>query len=285
MKELYWKIVLGGLFFLVVYLYVQDYRHKVTKYTVFIPGLHSEIKDKKVVFLSDTHFRENTSLTFLDRILIEIEEMNPDLIVFGGDIVHKLNKEKVLEHTKDFFYRLNKIAPTYLVYGNHDLTSGRLNEIKNVLKLSGAKVLDNEAKWINFEHSTAGFWLMGYCKKSGYLGKEDDLLSKIDFPDADKKGPKILLAHQPEYFEKYLLNEDTRPNLILSGHTHGGQVILPIIGGLFAPGQGKNPKYDFGMFTSDKYPGSRMIITRGIGNSSFPFRINNRPEIVLIKFE
>ncbi len=82
------------------------------------------------------------------------------------------------------------------------------------------------------------------------------------------------------------MGEDKRPNLVLSGHTHGGQVILPIIGGLFAPGQGgKIPYYDFGLFTSDKHPDSRLIISRGLGNSTFPFRINNRPEIITIEFE
>ena len=81
------------------------------------------------------------------------------------------------------------------------------------------------------------------------------------------------------------MDDNKRPDLVLSGHTHGGQVILPIIGGLYAPGQGKNPYYDFGFFKSEKYPDSRLIVTRGIGNSSFPFRVNNRPEIVEIEFE
>lgn len=85
---------------------------------------------------------------------------------------------------------------------------------------------------------------------------------------------KVLLAHRPEYFEVYADKVD----LVLSGHAHGGQFIIPFVGGLVAPGQGLLPKYYDGLY---EYGTTSMIVSRGIGNSIFPFRINNRPVIVV----
>ena len=256
---------------------------KLTTYDLNLQKMHPQLKGKKVVFFSDTHFRARNSHTFFDRLLSDIESQEPDLILFGGDVVHASANELGVEHAKDFFFQIGKMAPCYVVYGNHDIKSSRVSELNTILKITGVNVLNNEATWISFGPASAGFWLMGLAEYESSLQIKEDVLSKIKIPIEDVKAPKILLAHYPQYFEKYLVNEKKRPDLVLSGHAHGGQVILPIIGGLFAPGQGINPSYDFGLFTSKKYPASRLILTRGVGNSTFPFRVNNRPEIVIIK--
>lgn len=92
----------------------------------------------------------------------------------------------------------------------------------------------------------------------------------------------ILLSHRPELFDLYA-NGDI--DLIFSGHTHGGQFRLPFLGGILAPHQGIFPKYDGGLYTEEEAGEiiSQMIVSRGIGNSLFPFRFNNRPEIVLVE--
>ena len=278
----YW-LLLGLLLLLVSYLYIQNNVFKLTTYDLNLQKMHPQLKGKKVVFFSDTHFRARNSHTFFDRLLSDIESQEPDLILFGGDVVHASANELGVEHAKDFFFQIGKMAPCYVVYGNHDIKSSRVNELDTILKITGVNVLKNEATWISFGPASAGFWLMGLVEHESSLQIKEDVLSKIKIPIEDVKAPKILLAHYPQYFEKYLVNEKKRPDLVLSGHAHGGQVILPIIGGLFAPGQGINPSYDFGLFTSKKYPASRLILTRGVGNSTFPFRVNNRPEIVIIK--
>ena len=86
-----------------------------------------------------------------------------------------------------------------------------------------------------------------------------------------------MLSHKPEFFDIYAENDI---DLVLSGHAHGGQFIIPFVGGLIAPGQGFLPELDSGLFEKD---GTRMIVSRGIGNSIIPLRINNRPEIILIE--
>lgn len=282
---MYFWILLAALVLVALYLYIQNNVVSKSKYTVFIPNLHEDVKDKKIIFLSDTHFRKRNSHTFVDGLLVQIENENPDLILFGGDVVHKADSEAVIEHSKDFFSQLGNIAPTYLIFGNHDLGSPRIKEVAGALKRAGVRLLNNEATWISFDQPGAGFWLMGLNDYETKILSKQDVLDKIKLPKGSRKEPKLLLAHHPRFFEKYLTNDEKRPDLILSGHTHGGQVILPIVGGLFAPGQGSNPNFDYGIFTSEEYPHSRLILTRGIGNSSFPLRINNRPEIVVIEFE
>lgn len=285
MIGLYLWLLLAIVILLIVYLTIQNKWVSQTTYKVFIPNLHPKVKDKKMIFLSDTHFRGKQSYTLTDQLLVKIENSQPDLILFGGDIVHKIDSEAVIEHTKDFFAQLGAIAPTYVIYGNHELGSPKLKEISGVLKRAGVTLLENEAEWFSFGEPGAGFWLMGLAEYETSITMKKDVLSSIELPEGSKNEPKILLAHHPHFFEKYLDNDQKRPDLILSGHAHGGQVILPFIGGLFSPGQGFNPTYDYGIFTSEHHPTSRLILTRGIGNSSFPFRINNRPELVTIEFE
>ena len=89
----------------------------------------------------------------------------------------------------------------------------------------------------------------------------------------------ILLSHRPEYFAFY---EKLGFDLVLAGHAHGGQFRLPGIGGLWAPGQGLFPEYDAGLYQQG---GTAMAVSRGLGNSLFPFRVNNRPEIVAITLQ
>ena len=271
-------LLLGG------YLFWQNHIHKVTSYTLAISKNYASLKGKKIVFISDTHFRKNISHFFMDRVLQEIEQIEPDIILFGGDIVHEVSHDQVIEHTKDFFFQLSKIAPTYVIYGNHDLKSVRKKEITDTLKRVGVTLLDNESTWLSFEDTDIGIHIIGLSEEINTISMKQDALSQIAFSDAQKRGPRILLAHYPHFIEKYRKDESNIPDLILSGHTHGGQVILPLIGGLYVPGQGFNPCYDFGIFTDETYPASRLIISRGLGNSTFPFRINNRPEIVTITF-
>ena len=90
---------------------------------------------------------------------------------------------------------------------------------------------------------------------------------------------RILLSHRPELFELY---EKYDMDLVLSGHAHGGQFRLPVVGGILAPHQGFFPKYDAGLYVEND---TNMIVSRGIGNSLFPFRLNNPPEVILIELK
>lgn len=135
------------------------------------------------------------------------------------------------------------------------------------------------------EDSDAGILIWGMSEKEQTFIIKKSPLSRIDIQERDKGYPIILLVHYPQFFDHYYNDDQRIPDLILAGHNHGGQIILPFIGGVYAPRQGFNPDYDYGVYTHRKYPQSRMIVGRGIGNSAFPIRFNNRPEIVLIDLQ
>ena len=88
-----------------------------------------------------------------------------------------------------------------------------------------------------------------------------------------------MLSHRPELFD---CCADSNIDLVLTGHAHGGQFRLPFVGGVLVPDQGWFPEYDAGLFTEEA---TTMIISRGIGNSAFPFRFNNRPEVILVELK
>lgn len=90
-------------------------------------------------------------------------------------------------------------------------------------------------------------------------------------------GYTILLSHRPELFDVYV---ESGVDLVFSGHAHGGQFRIPFIGGVVAPNQGVFPKYDAGIFAEGN---TNMVVSRGVGNSIIPFRVNNRPEVIIIE--
>ena len=145
---------------------------------------------------------------------------------------------------------------------------------------AGVIILDDAQNEINIEGET--ITLIGVNDPSfqtDYLfgDSETVMCSKLTELHTDGDEFTILLSHRPELFDTYA---DYNIDLVLSGHAHGGQFRLPFIGGIVAPNQGLFPEYDAGIYTNG---GTNMIVSRGIGNSILPLRINNRPEVILIE--
>jgi predicted MPP superfamily phosphohydrolase len=145
-------------------------------------------------------------------------------------------------------------------------------------KIWGIVVLQDES--VNLEYNGASIQVIGlndpdFTENDSSLSGAilESKLSQLYISD----GFTLLLSHRPEYFKIY---QKAGINLILSGHAHGGQVRLPFIGGIFAPNQGFFPKYDSGLYAEN---GTYMVVSRGLGNSIMPVRLNNRPEIVIEK--
>ena len=97
--------------------------------------------------------------------------------------------------------------------------------------------------------------------------------------DVSKEEFVILLSHRPELFKMYCKQE---VDMVLTGHVHGGQVRIPYIGGIIGPGQGILPDYDAGLYEAG---GTKMILSRGLGQSVIPFRVNNPPELVVLELK
>ena len=235
----------------------------------------------KVVQVSDLHnkwFGKNQI-----RLMKKIESCKPDIIVFTGDMVSR--KATKLENAQNFIKNAVKLCPVYYVEGNHEKYSFYYNVyFKPFLEGIGVHTLRNKSEKIYVGNSSitiSGLRDPVYSTEyvSDINSRSEVFVSWINGIINDTNDFNILLSHRPEYFEQYC---ESGADLILTGHTHGGQVILPFIGGLYAPNQGMFPKYDKGIFTIGN---STMIISRGLGNSIMFPRLNNCPEIVCINLK
>ncbi len=205
-------------------------------------------------------------------LLRKMRKAQPDCIVLTGDLLDR-NRTDV-DAAMAFIEEIVPIAPVYFVSGNHEHQSGRWEELAKRLTRAGVKILDNGKTVIEKNGDT--IILLGLADKS-VNRRYDALLHTLMLGQEDAF--HILLSHRPELLEDYAREG---VDLVFTGHAHGGQIRLPFIGGLFAPHQGFFPKYTEGMHEKDD---TAMIVSRGLGNSTFPFRIFNRPELILLTLE
>lgn len=242
---------------------------EVTKITVTsskLPSAFSGLRIAQISDLHNTHFGEGGR-----QLLQKLEQTDPDLIFLTGDIIDSYHTD--VAAAVDIIRGAVQIAPTYYVTGNHE---SRIPEsyaqLKSAMLETGVTVLENEL--VTLERGGSILTILG-VNDPKFTPVEDSLAMLA--PQA--QGYSILLSHRPELISCYA---DAGINLVFCGHAHGGQFRLPFIGGLLAPHQGWFPAYDAGLYTVED---THMIVSRGLGNSSFPFRLNNRPELILAQLK
>ena len=232
----------------------------------------------KFVVITDLHNKEygekNADLAEL------VKEQNPDFIAVCGDMVNRGDPDTT--KMKDVLEKLSKIAPTYCCLGNHERDNAAKfgTDFKSETNSTGAVLLDNE--YIKFTKNGKSVLIGGMSDYPYYefYTHDDDVPSRTlweEFAEKAKNNFTILLHHQPEYIAEDAKKTDI--DLIVCGHTHGGQIQLPFIGGVIAPNQGLFPKYDKGEFDLD---GTKMIVCAGLSNTVFIPRINNQVEIGVV---
>ncbi|MBI5983855.1 metallophosphoesterase [Clostridium perfringens] len=230
----------------------------------------------KILQISDLHNKEFGSKQ--NKILAEIEKINPDIIVITGDLIDSNNTN--IDIAMELINGAINIAPIYYVSGNHEVWSGSYDDLKSNLENSGVVVLDNQK--IEVFNDSDSIDIIGLADtafiESDWLeyGGNAETKNLLNTLTEGSTNFKILLSHRPELFDIY---SNSNLNLIFSGHAHGGQFRLPFIGGLIAPDQGFFPKLTEGIHTSND---TSMIISRGLGNSIIPVRILNRPELIVV---
>ena len=232
----------------------------------------------KFVVITDLHNKEygekNADLAEL------VKEQNPDFIAVCGDMVNRSDPNTT--KMKDVLKKLADIAPTYCCLGNHERDNAAEfgTDFKSEIDSTGAVLLDDE--YIKFTKNGKSVLIGGMSDYPYYefYTPDDDVPSRTlweEFAEKAKNNFTILLHHQPEYIAEDAKKTDI--DLIVCGHTHGGQIQLPFIGGVIAPNQGLFPKYDKGEFDLD---GTKMIVCAGLSNHVFIPRINNQVEIGVI---
>lgn len=254
--------------FIIAFCFWQNNMILISEFEYADENITDEMDGFTIVQLSDLHnkrFGVNQK-----RLIKKIEKCNPDIIVITGDLIDERSKN--FDNAKTLVEETVKIAPVYYVTGNHEkwISDDLYKELMNMLEMSGVTILNDE--YVSIPVEKTSFILAGLDDGSLL----DDTLKELKLND--KKELVVLLAHEPQYIKDYSLYG---ADLVLAGHAHGGQFILPVIGGVYAPGQGFNPEYTNGEYEEGS---TKMIVSRGLGNSIFPFRLFDYPDVVCVTF-
>ena len=229
----------------------------------------------KIVFIADTHCNRYFNGDDFIKLIQRINSLDADIVILGGDYT-SLSPE----YLTPFLENIDKLKTKYGVYsifGNHDFWED-ITVLRNGFEETNINICDNKSYWIKKGNDSI---------KIGGVGDlwEDEQIIENTISDIKENDFCILLSHNPDYIEMLSETEQNKINLMLSGHTHAGQVT---IFGLYAPIMpytlSKNPnltgqKYRYGW---KKLNQTNIYITSGIGVDKFPFRFFARPEIVEI---
>lgn len=268
-------LLIGSIFAIWLILTIIDNKRiQITNYDITSKKVKNEII---IAQISDLH---NTSFGKHNKTLVnKIKDIKPDIIAITGDLID--SSKTNITVAMNFINQAVKIAPIYYVPGNHEAWNlSDYSTLKDKLKKAGVVVLEGEDKEIKVKDnkiSLLGITDPDYIGEAG-ISELDVVSTDLDTLSYDSDNLVILLSHRPELFSAYKHRDI---DLVLTGHAHGGQFRTSLSGGLLAPDQGLFPKYTSGIY-KDKEDKTQMIVSRGLGNSVIPIRINNNPEVVVV---
>ncbi len=272
-------VLAGALMALILWTVWGNTALQLNTYTITSKSLPKAFDGYRIAHISDLH---NTELGDDNKKLLALlRDAEPDMIAVTGDLIDSSKTD--VETALEFARAAVKIAPCYYVTGNHEAWTSEYKRLKEGLVQAGVTVLEDER--VELEREGEHIALLGVddpAVQSNYMTPDSAVITAVLdtlLPGENSGKYTILLSHRPELFEAYISNNI---DLVLSGHAHGGQFRLPLVGGLAAPDQGLFPKYDAGIYTEGS---TNMVVSRGIGNSIIPLRFNNRPEVILIELQ
>lgn len=261
---------------LLLFLYFENNAIGITKYKLSSSKLPEGFDSYRIVQLTDLHSKSFGKEQ--ETITRKVKQLRPDLIVMTGDLVDSRKYET--EASLTLMRKMTELAPVYYVTGNHEW-GPKFPPLAKSLRELGVHVMRNQSELVKLGE---GFIRIAGVDDPTFNHEADGdvarlkehMAAALEGVDRAENVYTVLLSHRPELFSVYAQD---RIDVTFSGHAHGGQVRLPFIGGLVAPGQGFLPKYDGGKYEED---GATMIVSRGLGNSIIPQRLFNRPEVVLV---
>ena len=277
-KFIFLVVVAIVLVVLVIWIAWGNTALELNTYTVSSAKLPQSFDGYRIAHVSDLHNAEMGKDN--EKLLTILRDADPDMIAITGDLID--SRSTNVEIALNFIREAVKIAPCYYVTGNHEARVNEYDELKSGMESAGVIVLEDAQTEISLDGDT--ITLIGVNDPSyqtDYLFGDSETVmnTKLEELRTENGEFTVLLSHRPELFDAYT---DHGMDLVLSGHAHGGQFRLPFIGGLVAPNQGLFPEYDAGIYKEDN---TNMLVSRGVGNSILPFRINNRPEVILIELQ
>ncbi len=247
---------------LIIFLHMQNNWLEVTKYEIEFDNLPESFNGYKLVHISDLHdsnFGNNHEI-----LIKEVEKLNPDIIVISGDFIDRTRFD--LERSMKFIEGVVNKYDVYYVTGNHEFATRKTNEIVEALRSAGVTVLRDEK--VQIKKGDDVIDIVGI----------DDPLFREDLPTFDIDKFTIMISHRSELTNYY---RSSNVDVVFTGHAHGGQFRF-FNQGIASPGQGWLPKYSQGVHDLDN---TKLVISRGLGNSLFQQRLFNRPEIVFVEFK
>lgn len=256
----------------------------ITEYLIKTEKITNTVSGFKFLLISDLH--SNDYGINLHEVIDVIKRENPDAILLAGDIINRKISDNVITIIK-FISAIARRYKIFYALGNHEYKikmnqedyGNFYQEYKNVLIDAGVTFLEDETVVLsknNDKISISGLEIDSafYSKLPPVMG--DGLVDK-HLGNLETDMFKLLIAHNPDYFEQYA---GWGADLVVSGHMHGGTVRIPKLGGVMGTNLEILPKYDAGGY---RIGNSRMIVSRGLGAHTIPIRINNRPEMVVVK--
>lgn len=237
---------------------------QINYYRIPVPVLPNEFNRLRVVHLTDLHLGFLVSASFIESVINKANRLKADIIVCTGDYVHARNSAKEIDTVWPIMMKLKAAYGVYSVLGNHDHWADTEKSLQ-WLEKSGQSVRHSSKEIYRGKSriiigGTGDYW-------------EDEL--KIDrcFSNSDEGDCRILLTHNPDAIDTAF---KTPLSLVLSGHTHGGQVSIPFYGPPVLPV--KNKRYSSGLIETEK---GNLFISKGIGWAIYPIRFNCYPEIAV----
>lgn len=247
---------------------------QLNSYSIEAHNLPKSFDGFRIAQISDFHNCEIGKNN--ERLISILDKADPDIIVITGDMIDSRSTD--VDIALAFAKSAVEIAPCYYVTGNHEKRVEEYAILREGLTSLGVVVLNDDKT--NITLSGESITLIGVDDPSFQadlmLDDADLMKEKLNKLTSYDDGYSILLSHRPELFDTYV---ESNVDLVFSGHAHGGQFRIPLVGGVIAPNQGVFPQYDSGIYDSN---GTYMVVSRGVGNSIIPFRVNNRPEVILV---
>lgn len=248
--------------------YIATTGIQIKEYSVINNKIPKSFKGFKIVHFSDLKYGSTTDQKYLKKLVNKINELNPDIIIFTGDLITS-NYKLTDNDKKSIIENLNKLDPKidiYSIRGDNDI-----NETYNSI-ITQTKIIEiNNLNKLIYYKGDIPIMLIGLDDSINGNQSLD-----MAFNYEENNYYKILITHEPDTYEKI---KDKKIDLFLAGHSLNGQVRLPFIGSVYTP-TGAKKYYD----SKYKIDNTEIYISNGLGTSKIPYRLNNRPSINLYRF-